>query len=342
MKVASETLVMPYETIASRSSAANVAADQTSAIVLECLMATADVLPREAGDGASFESYVAGLSGLTDDRLRSLMPERHRGETGVLFEAAGSALLGRGKRARPIMSMLACAQVGGRPEDALDFGCAVEIVHAASLIVDDLPCMDDATLRRGAAALHVSHGEDAAVLASIALLNQAHRTVLAAPGLPAGQRLALLDQLTTAVGFEGLAQGQMRDLRDGVEARTEAGLRRLNHLKTGALIVAALRGGGIVGGATPRQLEALTAFGDCIGFAFQLWDDLQDVTATTEHSGKDVAQDRDKLTFVDLWGAGRVRAAIRQAVERAEDVLGEPCPLGDYVRGLLLNAGAVR
>jgi len=305
-------------------------------------MATAGVRPRHQ---ASTEDIGVLLS-WADARLPALIPHSPAGETDVLFTAAAAALLGRGKRTRPILSMLACAQVGGQVQDALDYGCAVEIVHAASLVLDDLPCMDDATMRRGAAAVHVSHGEDAAVLASIALLNQAHRTVLGAPGLTAEQRLALLSELTGAVGFEGLAHGQVRDLRDQAEARTEGGLRRLNHLKTGALIVAALRGGGIIGGASPRQLEALTRFGECIGFAFQLCDDLQDATSTPEAAGKDVAQDRGKLTFLDVWGVGRVRAAIRQAVERAENALQSDAPnedgrLGDYVRSLLLNASVL-
>lgn len=304
-------------------------------------MATASALAGKFTAGNHDAGGFSELLGLVDARLPELIPDVHPGETGVLFDAAAAALLGRGKRARPILSMLACAHAGGQARDALDYGCAVEIVHAASLVLDDLPCMDDAQLRRGAAALHVSHGEDAALLVSIALLNQAHRTVLEA-ALPAEHRLALLDELTTAVGFAGLAHGQMRDLRDGPEARTEGGLRRLNHLKTGGLIVAALKGGGRIGGASPRQLEALTKFGECIGFAFQLCDDLQDATATASALGKDVGQDRGKLTFVDVWGVGRVQTAIRQAVERAEDALGEDCLLGDYVRGLLLNASIVR
>ncbi|MFN3668990.1 MAG: polyprenyl synthetase family protein [Brevundimonas sp.] len=304
-------------------------------------MATAGVQLKgssaEAGAGADLPALV----NLIEARLSGLIPAAPAGENRVLFQAAATALLGRGKRARPILSMLACAHVGGRAHDAVDYGCAVEIVHAASLVLDDLPCMDDAVMRRGAAAVHVAHGEDAAVLVSIALLNQAHCTVLRA-ALPIEQRLALLEELTTAVGFEGLAHGQMRDLRDAPDQRTEGGLRRLNHLKTGGLIVAALKGGGVIGGAAAGQLEALTRFGECIGFAFQLCDDLLDATGTAAELGKDIGQDRDKLTFVDLWGVGRVQAAIRQAVERAEDALGDDCPLSDYVRGLLLNASVLR
>jgi geranylgeranyl diphosphate synthase type II len=291
----------------------------------------------EAGEGVDLPALVK----LIDAHLPALIPDAPPDETGILFDAAATALLGRGKRARPILSMLACAHVGGRAHDAVDYGCAVEIVHAASLVLDDLPCMDNAAMRRGAAAVHVAHREDAALLVSIALLNQAYRTILRTEQ-PTERRLALLDELTAAVGFEGLAHGQMRDLRDEPDDRTEGGLRRLNHLKTGGLIVAALKGGGMIGGASTGQLEALAKFGECIGFAFQLCDDLQDATSTAAELGKDTGQDRGKLTFVDIWGVGRVRAAIRQAVERAEDALGEDCPLSAYVRGLLLNASVLR
>lgn len=302
-------------------------------------MAIAGARPRE--DDAGDRTDSGHLIRRVEARLPELLPPPHAGESDHLFNSAAAALLGRGKRARPLLSMLACEFVGGEPLLALDYGCAIETVHAASLVLDDLPCMDDATLRRGAPALHVSHGQDAAVLASIALLNQAHRIVLSLP-IDAELRLDLLGELTAAVGFEGLAHGQMRDLRDGAEARTEGGLRRLNHLKTGALIVAALRGGGLIGGADARQSDALGRFGTCIGFAFQLCDDLNDVQSTPTALGKDVAQDRDKVTFMDVWGAGRVQAAIRQAVERAEDALGRQCALSNYVRALLLNAGVAR
>jgi geranylgeranyl diphosphate synthase type II len=302
---------------------------------LESPMAITGVLPRDRASGDDPDPRA--LFDRVETRLRDLTPSPHRQETDMLFRAADAALLSSGKRVRPLLCMLACDYVGGDPSAALDYGCAVELVHAASLVLDDLPCMDDATLRRGQPALHVAYGEDTAVLTSIALLNQAHRTILLAD-IDAEQKITLLDELTTAVGFDGLAHGQLRDLRDGPEHRTEDGLRRLNALKTGALLVAALRGGGMIGGADARQIEALTRFGDCIGFAFQLCDDLNDVLCTAQVLGKDVAQDRNKRTFIDLWDIGGVQAAIRQAVDQAEQALGQRCALSDYTRGLLLHA----
>ncbi|QBX37807.1 polyprenyl synthetase family protein [Brevundimonas sp. MF30-B] len=282
---------------------------------------------------SSATSWLATI----DRRLGQLIPEPD-GAGDILPHVVRSALCGPGKRVRPVMAMMACEHVGGDPADALDFGCAVEMMHASSLVLDDLPCMDDASLRRGAPALHRAHGEDAAVLASIALLNQAFATILRAPDIRADQRLALLDALTSAVGFQGLAHGQMRDLRDPAEARDEPGLRRLNHLKTTALFLAALKGGAEIGDASPEQEAALIAFGEIMGFAFQLCDDLQDRTAAAEDIGKDVGQDRDQRTFLDLWGVDEVRTRIRDAAAQAETALGGPCALADYAAGLVRSA----
>ncbi len=278
----------------------------------------------------------ADLRALVEARLPQLIPA---GE-GKLAQAARDALLSPGKRVRPVLAMMAAEQVGGRAADALDFGCAVEMIHAASLTLDDLPCMDDAELRRGAPALHRRLGEDAAILAAVALLTEATRVVVAG-ALPAEARLELVDLLTGAVGFDGLAEGQMRDLRDAGEARDVAGLRRINDLKTGALFVAALRGGALLGGARGEALERMTDFGRAIGFAFQLCDDLLDVNATAAEVGKDVGKDGRMLTFVDVWGEGRVRAAVRQSLNKAAEAAGPDGPMTRYVIDLFRHAGAV-
>ena len=133
---------------------------------------------RHAEPAAAHSEDVDLLLCNVEARLRVLLPVAAPNENDVLFDATARALLGRGKRVRPIMAMLACAHVGGSTGNALDFGCAVEMVHAASLVLDDLPCMDNAVLRRGAPTIHTTHGEDAAILAAVALLNQAYSVVL--------------------------------------------------------------------------------------------------------------------------------------------------------------------
>lgn len=270
-------------------------------------------------------------------RVQSRLAELAPSSESLLSLAAREALLGQGKRVRPVLAMLAAAHVGGRPDDALDYGCALEMVHAASLVLDDLPCMDDAVLRRGQPTLHRRHGEDAAVLAAVALLNQSTRLILQSR-LPAETRVATLDLLTQAVGFDGLAEGQMRDLRDDVSERDAVALRQINDLKTGALFVATVRGGGLLGGGDAGDLARLSAFGEAVGFAFQLYDDLLDACSTTSVVGKDVGQDRDTTTFVDLWGEGRVRAAVRQSLSRAAEAVGHDSPLSLYVLDLFQQA----
>ena len=301
-------------------------------------MGAAGVQP-QVGKDPDAGSDPARLLDLVQSRLSNLLPVDQGDARGVLAGAARAGLLSGGKRIRPVLAMLACVHAGGSAEDALDFGCAVEMTHSASLVLDDLPCMDDAQLRRGAPTVHRAYGEDAAVLAAIALLNQAHRVLMADPGLDPARKIALDDCLTAAVGFDGLAHGQMRDLRDADNLRTEAGLRRLNHLKTGALFVSALQGGGMIAGAPPARLSDLATFGELIGFAFQLCDDLLDATSTPEETGKDAGQDRNKRTFIDVWGADRVKAEIRQAIENAERAVGAESPLSRYARGLFRNAG---
>lgn len=251
----------------------------------------------------------------------------------VLAVAAREALLGHGKRVRPILAMLAAAHVGGRPEAALDYGCALEMVHTASLVLDDLPCMDDAVLRRGQPTLHRRHGEDVAVLAAVALLNESTRLILQSE-LPAETRISTLDTLTGAVGFDGLAMGQARDLRDHPSERDTLALRQISALKTGGLFVATLRGGGLLGGGDEKDLAGLCAFGEAVGFAFQLYDDLLDACSTADVLGKDVGQDSETTTFVDLWGEGRTRAAVRQSLSRAAEAVGHDTPLFLYVLDL--------
>lgn len=278
------------------------------------------------------------LARMTGDRLTELTRDLEPAPD-ALAMAARASLLGPGKRVRAVLAMLAAAEAGAAPETALDFGCAVEMVHAASLALDDLPCMDNAELRRGRAAVYREHGEDAAILAAVALLNEAQRVILTASGLTDAQRLMALEELTAVIGFRGLAAGQMRDLRDPASSRSEDGLRSLNHMKTGTLFVAVLRGGARLAGAGPERLDAFTTFGRAIGYAFQLADDLSDAVSTVAAEGKNVGQDRAKGTFVDLWGPERVRAEIRVALAEAEGAIDPASPLHAYVRSLFRRVG---
>ena len=188
-----------------------------------------------------------------DRRLAGLFPKEPHASG--LADAVRYAVLAPGKRIRPALAVLASWELGCGDLRALDPGCALEMVHAASLVLDDLPCMDDAALRRGSPSTHLAFGQDVAVLASVALLSRAFATIGAAPGLPAEHRTRLIAVLAEAVGSEGLAGGQFRDLRGGSAHQAIGGLKEANHRKTGALFLAAVEMAGIIAGASQSRIE---------------------------------------------------------------------------------------
>ncbi len=220
------------------------------------------------------------------------------------------------------MLALAVAELcgGGDSEAAVDIACAVELVHAASLVLDDLPAMDDARLRRGRATVHRVYGEEIAILAAFALLNRAFALVAeVAPrlGLRRYEPEELIHHLTEAVGTDGLIGGQALDL---VASSAEVDLERLEYIhshKTGALFVAAAELGAMVADAKRRDLDAVGRYAKNLGLAFQIEDDLLDVLATPAETGKDAGQDAGKPTFVSLLGLGGASALADELLEFA-------------------------
>jgi geranylgeranyl diphosphate synthase type II len=274
-----------------------------------------------------------------DLRLRKVLPPPGSGPE-LLTHAVRDACLGQGKRVRPILAMLSAAHFGAREQAAVDFGCALELIHTASLILDDLPCMDDAAMRRGRPTFHRRFGEDTAVLAAVALLNHAQGLIARDRDIPPQTRLSLQTLVSDAVGFQGLVGGQLRDLRESGALRTEEALTSLNHQKTGVLFVAAAVGGAIIAGADKDAQERARLFASRLGLAFQLWDDLQDLTSTLEVMGKDARQDDDRITFVSLWGVERTRRAVDETLAEAVCALGDrDCPMASYALGLFRSAG---
>jgi geranylgeranyl diphosphate synthase type II len=230
------------------------------------------------------------------------------------------AALAPGKRVRPMLALAAAEMLGGDSPEALDLACAVELVHACSLVLDDLPAMDDARLRRGRPTLHREFGEDVALLAAFALLNRGYALVA-----EASQRLQLsryspedlLHHLAQAIGTGGLIGGQALDLASGATPLSLADLEYIHSHKTGALFVAAAELGAMAADARRRDLEAVGAFAKNLGLAFQIEDDLLDVLATSSETGKDAGQDGDKATFVKLLGVAGARALADELLEFA-------------------------
>lgn len=268
-------------------------------------------------------------------RLAELAPA-DGAEPGGLTGAARHALLAPGKRFRPMLALLSARDFGAAEGVALDVGCAIEMVHAASLILDDLPCMDDADQRRGRATTHRVYGDAMAILAAVGLLNEAFGVIARERRLPAEVRAELCAALSEAVGFDGLVAGQGRDIADRDQLRTVEAIDLLNHQKTGVLIMAAATAGARIAGAAAHRVTAVGEFARRIGLAFQIRDDLLD--AEGGEIGKDVGKDAGMTTLVSALGLDGARTAMLEHLEAGEAALADAgCAGGlmsQYVRGL--------
>lgn len=268
------------------------------------------------------------LKAAVDRRLQALLPDRRR--TDELAAALRHSLLGPGKRIRPLLTVLAASDLGTDELAALEAGCALEMVHAASLILDDMPAMDNAAERRGRPATHVRFGEDVAMLAAISLLSLAYETIAKMDRVEGEVRCRLIAILARAVGPDGLAGGQFADLRpaSALEAHEAA---EANRGKTGALFVAAVQMAAAIRGAGPAETEPLTRCAAEIGQAYQILDDLAD---EGEAGADGRLEDEGKATILSLIGPDAARLRLRQHVEAALTGLGPTSLVADYVRAL--------
>jgi geranylgeranyl diphosphate synthase type II len=257
-----------------------------------------------------------------EERLRLALPDNGRADQ--LTAAMRAATLGTGKRMRPLLLMLVARDLGCTSPALLDAACAVELVHAASLILDDLPCMDDAKLRRGLPTVHRQFGEHVAILASVALLSRAFQLLSQAPDIPAQARTRLVGALADTVGAQGLVRGQFLDLH-GNPQRSLDDIARTNELKTGVLLGLSVEMAAIIADADERVMQALRSFALSAGQAFQIKDDLLD-DAGAAVTGKDAGQDAGKATFNAKLGrertAGRLADHLREADTYLNDAIG--------------------
>ena len=290
----------------------------------------------QALDGV--DGGLAALAERVNRRLPDLLPPAEQRPEAV-HRAMRYALTGAGKRVRPVLT-LAVAELFGGPTGAigatgatgadtaggavLDLACAVEMVHACSLVLDDLPSMDGAALRRGRPTVHLEFGENVALLAALALLNRAYALVAESAHRLALQRYTAEDMvhhLAAAIGSEGLIGGQALDL---LAAPGDSSLELLEFIhshKTGALFMAAGELGAMAVDARRRDLESVARFAKNLGLAFQISDDLLDVLGTAATIGKDVHQDDSKATFVKLLGVPGAQALAAELLGFAEESL---------------------
>ena len=241
-----------------------------------------------------------------------------------LAEAMRYSLLAGGKRIRPILVLEFCRICGGSVEKALPVACAIEMLHTYSLIHDDLPCMDNDTLRRGRPTNHVVYGECTATLAGDALQAEAFGTILRSD-LAADRKAKCAEYLAGAVGLDGMCGGQFLDMLGEGKTLSEQELMDINSRKTGALLTAACRIGVAAAGGTERQLEAASFYGAAIGAAFQIRDDMLDVLSTEQELGKPIGSDEQeqKNTYMALYGEKKCAAMIKTLTGQAKRTLAE-------------------
>lgn len=279
--------------------------------------------------------YLDEQRALIEAELDRLTPRAdERPET--LHRAMRHSLLAGGKRLRPIL-FRAASEALGQTEGTLTPACALEFIHTYSLIHDDLPALDNDDFRRGQPTCHKAFGEATAILAGDALLTRAFQVLAQTETAPPAARIALICELAVAAGtVDGMIGGQMADLEaEGMPVEAER-LHYIHRSKTGALIRAAARMGGIFAGASGGQLDKLSQYGSAIGTAFQIVDDILDVEGASESLGKTAGKDAEqqKATFPALYGLERSKEL---AAEQLDLALAAVAPFGEdgrWLRGI--------
>ena len=285
------------------------------------------------------EEYLKARAAEIDAALAQFV-ERHRTDVEPrLLDAIEYSLLSPGKRIRPILVLAAAEALGAEIGPLIPFACAVEMVHAYSLIHDDLPAMDDDDLRRGRPTNHKVFGEAVAILAGDALLAEAFEVmaVARAENAPsAARRLAAIGELALAAGACGMVGGQTADMLAEGTAADLPQVESIHRRKTGALLRASVRIGALLAGAPDAELAGLTQYGEAIGLAFQVADDLLDEAGNTAATGKSTQRDRarGKRTYPIVLGVDGARGLLRELLAKAADALAGFSEGADPLRGI--------
>ncbi|WP_122407110.1 polyprenyl synthetase family protein [Pseudomonas viridiflava] len=281
---------------------------------------------------------LADMRERIEKRLDELLPQEGN-ERDLVALAMREGTLAPGKRVRPMLLILAAEGLGHSEEASLDLGCAVEMIHAASLVLDDMPCMDNAQLRRGRPTVHLKFGQDVAILAAIALLSRAFGVVAAIKDVPPANRTRIVEILADTVGMQGLVRGQYQDLREGQHSRCAEEIALTNRLKTGVLFGAIMDMAWLISSDDERVRLELQGFATELGQAFQLYDDLQD---DAFDNAKDQGKDKGKSTFVSLYGQQKVAEQLHAHLSRADKHLhqayGDAQAISPYLKLVFFKA----
>jgi geranylgeranyl diphosphate synthase type II len=277
--------------------------------------------------------FLAEQQSLVDAALDRLTPAESV-HPATIHRAMRYSLFAGGKRIRPILCLQSAVAIADDVRGALESGCALEMIHTYSLIHDDLPALDNDDFRRGKPTSHKVFGEAMAILAGDALFTLAIQTLAVIPGLDAARVTALVKELSFASGtVDGMIGGQVTDIEGERQTPTKELLDQIHHAKTGALLRASVRMGGICAGADSAQLTALSSYGEHVGLAFQIVDDILDVEQSSESLGKTAGKDatQGKITFPAVYGLEESKRMAQEECSRAHDVL---APFGQRARRL--------
>jgi len=272
------------------------------------------------------KSYLKKMQELVDESLEKYLPRMDELPSSI-HSAMRYSMFAGGKRVRPVLLLAACDAVDGDVRSALPAACAMEMIHTYSLIHDDLPAMDNDDFRRGKPTNHKVFGEATAILAGDALLTEAF-ILLSNPefvdGLPPGVLLRVIHEIGLCSGSRGMIGGQVVDMEsEGMKDIDLATVLYIHTHKTGALIKASLKCGALIGGADGARLEAVTRYGEAVGLAFQIADDILDIEGTTEQIGKDAGSDqaRGKATYPAVMGLADSKRRAAELVDVAVEAL---------------------
>lgn len=255
-----------------------------------------------------------------DENLDKFLEEKYPEE---IFKSMRYSVLACGKRLRPVLCLETCRIFGGNIEDAMPTACAIEMLHAQSLIHDDLPCMDNDDFRRGKPTNHKVFGEATAVLAGDALLTFAPQLIIQKSNLATETKLKLVEEYCIAAGAYGLIAGQIVDIdSEGKQISAET-LEFIHTHKTADLFKLSLKSGAIVAGASEEKIKLMEEIGQKLGFAFQICDDILDETSTFEKMGKTLGKDKqaNKPTYTAIFGLDKARAEVKFLLENVCDMM---------------------
>lgn len=261
--------------------------------------------------------YIKLIDEYLDKFLETKYPEE-------IFKSMRYSVLAEGKRLRPVMCLEACRIFGGNIEDAVPTACAIEMLHAQSLIHDDLPCMDNDDFRRGKPTNHKVFGEATAVLAGDALLSFAPQLIIQkSKNLSTEIRLKLVEEYCNAAGAYGLIAGQIVDIDSENKEISPETLEFIHTHKTADLFKLALKSGAIIAGASEEIINAMETFGQKLGFAFQICDDILDETSTFEKLGKTLGKDKEakKPTYTAIFGIEKARKEVICLLDDTYDIM---------------------